>query len=99
MLFTKFKKGITWLRRDFEKQLKETLGANHVVNICSLPLFEGRDRVIENMISRGEIEEANHADIQKQTQIEVMRKKQVLVEQTRKEQLKKEEAEMLKRVG
>jgi hypothetical protein len=99
MLFTKFKKGAAWLQRDFEEQLKETLDANHVVNVCSLPLFEGRDRVIENMISREELEEADHADIAKQTQIEVVRNKQALIDKSRKEQLKREEAEMLERIG
>jgi hypothetical protein len=99
MMFTKFKKGATWLRRDFEERLNETLSANHVIDFNDLPNFEGRDKVIENMISRGELEEANYSDIQKQIQIEVMQSKQALKEQNRKEQLKREEAEMLKRVG
>lgn len=92
MLFTKFKKGATWLRRDFEEQLKETLNSNLVVDLRNMTDFIGRDKVIENMVSREELEEANHADIINQTQIEVMRNKQTTKEQTRQKQLDKEEA-------
>jgi hypothetical protein len=96
MLFTKFKKGVTWLRRDFGEQLKEALDANLVVDLRKLPEFIGRDRVVENMISRGELEEANYSDIRKQTQVEVVREKRAKIEQTRQEQMDKEEAALRK---
>lgn len=92
----KVKKGLTWLKNDIRKQLMEDLIKNHVVDLDSVPNFNGRDKVIENMISREELEEANYLDIQKQTQIEVVREKCAKVKQTRQEQLDKEEAALRK---
>lgn len=96
MLFMKLKKGGTWLRRDFEVQLKNALAENLVVDLGKMVDFPGRDRLIENMISREELKEANYSDIQKQKEVDDLRKKQAIVELMRQEELAKEEAALRK---
>lgn len=87
------------MRRDFERQLKEMLDANLVVNTCKMVKFVGRDKVIENMISRGELEEANYSDIERQEQTEAVRKKQASTEKNRQERLEEEEAKLRELLG
>lgn len=95
----KVKKGITWLQRDFEKQLKKELGTNVVVDTRNMIKFIGRDKVIENMISRGELEEASYSDVQLQKQTENIRKKQAVAEKNRQEQMREEEIKLKKVMG
>lgn len=99
MLFTKVKKGITWLRRDFEEHLKKTLDANHVVDLGKLVDFEGRERVIESMIIREELEEANYSDIQKQKKLDKQLKQQLIQEEKCRDKVKEEEEALAKVMG
>lgn len=99
MLFTNYKKGITWLRRDFDDQLKKALTENHVVDLRTLVNFEGKDRVIDNMISREELEEASYADIQKQKAIISEREKILAVRRNEKNKLEEEEAALKAAMG
>jgi hypothetical protein len=96
MLFAKFKKGTAWLRRDFEEDLKERLSENLTADLNDMVNFPGRDKIVANMLSREELEEANYSDIQEQKRIDTLRKKQSMVEQTRQEEIAKEEAALRK---
>lgn len=92
----KLKKGTAWLQRDFRVQLENVLAKNLVVDLGNMVDFPGRDRLIKNMISCEELEEANYSDIQKQKETDDLRKKQAMVELTRREELAKEEVALRK---
>jgi hypothetical protein len=87
----KIKKGIVWLRRDFENQLKKILAENHVVSLEKLTDFPGRDIVVENMISREDLAWASYDDLQTQKEIERKRKEEVTRKLILKNKLEEEE--------
>jgi hypothetical protein len=93
------KKGMAWLRRDFEDQLGKALTENHTVNLDKLINFPGRDIVIENMISRKDLDRARYDDLQIQRKIEEKRMAETTIRCNLKNKLKEEEAALRAAMG
>ena len=97
--FMKIKKGIAWLRRDFEKQLSEALNKNHVVELGSMIEFAGRNEVVADMLIRNDIEYVNLLDLEQQKKIDCKRQQESLAKHNYENELKNEEIEIKKRMG
>lgn len=93
------KKGNKWLQREFMEQLEKQLAVNHTINISQMVNFVGRERLVENMISRGEIEEAGCSDLQIQENVEREKKKTATEKSNLKTKLEKEEAALAAAMG
>jgi hypothetical protein len=88
----KVKKGPIWLKRNFIEQLKQSLEANHVVEIDKLVDFDGKEQLVKNMLIREELAKATNNDVKWQNGIELTRKAEALRDEKLRDKLKEEEA-------
>lgn len=98
MSCTMFKKGLAWLERDFLQELEDHLNDNFVVDVAKLIKFSGRDKIIANMLSRGELEKVTTADTRVQEKINYIRKEEGKKKANDKKRLQQEEEELMGRM-
>jgi hypothetical protein len=95
----KIVKGAAWLKRDFIEQLKQSLEANHVVEIDKLVDFDGKEQLVKNMFIRKELAKATNNDVKWQNGIELTKKAEALKDAKLINKLEEEEAALKAAMG